>query len=210
MALQIASQIDPFDRVLNAAVSIRSRNTIRRTTLNTCTVKTQRRRTIRHLKWASLKLRPMRERLSASLPVRTPARKLNIPLIAFLTHHLEYPDKQLPIDSAKGMDITGNAPPSRALTKRDMTPTANMARLKTDLAERNRTILRHLKRPNDSTLQRMCWEMSVAEYEKGRLAKPSLLAQRDRAFTIGPSPPPPEVLHSRTTRQSGTQIQSDR
>ena len=89
------SQIGPFDRVLNPASPIRSRNTIRRTAINTCTVKTHRQRTIRHPKWVSLKLQPMRARLAASLPVRTPTRKLNIPLIMFPIQHLDYPDKKL-------------------------------------------------------------------------------------------------------------------
>ena len=183
-ALQIATQIDPFDRVLNAALSARSRNTIRRTSLNTCTVKTMRRKTIRRLKWVSPELQPIRERLAASLPVRTPARKLNIPLVMFLTRHLDYPDKQLPIDLAKGMDIIGNIPPSRALRKRTTTPTTNMTRLKTNLVARNRAILRNLKRTNDSTIRQKCWEMSVAGYEKGWLSKPSLATQHDRAFTV--------------------------
>ena len=183
-ALQIAKKIDPFDRALNAELSARSRTTIRRTTLNTYTVETLRHKTIRRLKWVSLKLQPMRERLAASLPVRTPERKLNIPLIMFLIHHLGYTDKQLPVDLAKGMGIIGNIPPSNELTKRVTAPTTNMARLKANLVARNRTILRHLARTTDSKLQQKCWEMSVAEYEKGWLSKPSLVTQQDRAFTV--------------------------
>ena len=185
-ALQIAAQLGPFERALNAALPVRSRSTIRRKTINACTVKTQRLKSIRHLKWVSLALRPLRERVAASLPVRTPARKLNIPLIMFLIHHLDYPDKQSPIDWAKGMDIVDNIPPSRALTQRDMTPATNMECLKTNLVARNRTILRNPKRPTDSTLQHKCWEMSVSEYEKGWLSKPTLAAQHDRINTILP------------------------
>ena len=82
------------------------------------------------------------------------------------------------------MGIIGNIPPSRALTQRDMTPTTNMECLKTNLVARNRAILRHPKRPIDSTLQHKCWEMSVAEYEKGWFSKPTLVTQHDRINTI--------------------------
>ena len=176
--------MDPFDRVLNTTLPARSRIIIRRTIIHTCTVKTTRHKTIRHLKTVSLKLHPLRVRLAKSLPVRTPARKLNIPLIMFLIEHLNYADKRLPVDLIKGVDIVGNIPLSRTLTKRTMTPTADLARLKTNLAARNRTIPRHIERAKDSTLQQKCWDMSIAEYNKGWLSKPTPVTQHDRTFTV--------------------------
>ena len=184
VALQLASRIGPFGRALNTAVPIRSRETIRRPIINTCTVKTQRRRTIRHLKRVSLTLQPPRERLAAILPVRTPARKINIPLVMFLVRRLNYPDTRLPSDLVKGMEIPVNIQPSKSLTKREMIPSSNISRLKTNLVARNENIFRHLQRSNNPTLQTKCWEMSVAEYEKGWLSKPTSAAQHDRAFTV--------------------------
>ena len=184
VALQIASRIDPFDRVLNAVADSRSRETIRRAIINTCTVKTQRHRMIRHLQRVSLALEPSRESLAASLPVNTQARKINIPLVMFLARHLDYPDKKLPYDLIKGMGISGNIQLSESLTKHRMLPTSNMKRLKTNLVARNRNIFRHLQSSTDATLQNKCWEMSVAEYEKGWLSKPTPVTQRDRSFTV--------------------------
>ena len=153
-ALQIATQIDPFDRVLNTALPARSRTTIRRTSINASTVQTMRHRAIRHLKWVSLKPKPMRGSLAARFPVRTPARKLNIPLIMFLIKHLDYPDVKIPMDLSEGVDITGNIQPSRSLTERAIQPTTNMARAKVNLVARNRSILRHITRTGNPTLQR--------------------------------------------------------
>ena len=67
-ALQIATRIDASDRVLNTAVTLRSRDMIRRTIRNKCTVKTQRRTVIRQLKRVRLTLQPLRERLLESPP----------------------------------------------------------------------------------------------------------------------------------------------
>ena len=184
VALQIASRIDPFVRVLNTAVPIRTREIIRRTIVNKCTVKTQRRNVIRRIERVSLKLQPLREGLTDSLPVRTPERKLNIPLVMFLIKHLNYTDKQLPGDLVKGMAISGAIVHSPTLTKRETIPTTNMDRLKTNLVDRNRNILRHLTRTVKPILQHMCWEMSVLEYEKGWLSKPTPFTQHDRTFTI--------------------------
>ena len=162
-ALQIASRIGPFDRVMYTAATLRSRETIRRTTSNTYTVKTQRRRITRRLKRVSLTLITLRGRLAAILPVRTPARTINIPLVMFLAQHLDYPEKKLPRDMIKGLEISRNILPPKALTKREMLPTINM---KTNLVARNRNIFRHSQRANNPTLQAKCWEMSVAEYQK--------------------------------------------
>ena len=101
----------------------------------------------------------------------------------FLARHRNYPGKKTPRDPTKGMEISGNIQPSESLTKRRTLPTSNMKRLKTNLVARNRDIFRHLQRGTNPTLQDKCWEMSVEEYEKGWMSKPTPATQRDRTFT---------------------------
>ena len=139
---------------------------------------------IRHLKRISLKLQPLRDRLRSSLPLGSPARNLNIPLIMFLARHLDYPDSNLARDLTKGMDITGKIPESKALTKRIVAPTTDLAGIKLRLVTRNRTILRHLRRQTDPILRNKCWEMSVLEHQKGWLSRPTPVTQNDRTNTI--------------------------
>ena len=166
MALQIAAHIDPFDRVLNTVVASRSRLNIRRTILNACTVKTQRHRITRHLERVSLTLNTTRVRFAESLPVNTPARKLNIPLIMFLVRYLNYTDKKPPYDLVKGMGISGSAQPAESLTKRRLLPTSSLRLPKSNLVARSRNIARHLKRVQNPTLKIKRWELPMAEHGK--------------------------------------------
>ena len=122
-ALTIARQIGPFDRDLDAVLSSRARDSIRRTVTNTHAAQTQGRRNTRRLERIGLEFRPLRERIASILPVVTPSRNLNIPLITFLFCHLDYPDKRLDRGLTKGMGITWYIPEYRALTNRQVAPT---------------------------------------------------------------------------------------
>ena len=118
------------------------------------------------------------------LPLGSPARNLNIPLITALIRHIDYPGKNLARDLTKGMDITGEIPEPKALTKRIAAPTTDLTSIKIRLVARSRTILRHLGRQTDPILRNKCWEKSSIEHQKGWLSRPTPVTQNDRTNTI--------------------------
>ena len=151
-SLQIATRIDPFDRVLNAAVPVRSRNAVRRASRNASLVKTRRRKVVRHLLKLSRTPEPMRVRINKMLPVNHPERSLHIPLIQLLAHSLDYPDLRLPSDLVKGMNILGQIPPANTLNKRRAKAATTVHRIKQGLKTRNQTMLRALTKSTNKIL----------------------------------------------------------
>ena len=150
-----------------------------------------RRESARHTKRASLRPKPMRARVAASLP----ARKLGVPLLIFLTKHVDYPGIHLSRYMARGMGNPGDATASMALSKRDTSTSTDVGRLKPNLSERSTALLRHIARTNNPIVQRRWWEISMLELAKGWMRMPTPVTQRDRARAILSRRPP----HSRST-----------
>ena len=185
-ALEIATHIDPFGRALNTALPIRSRNTIRWVSRIASLSKTHRRKIIRHLTKISLELEPQLARRNACLPEHSPARLLNIPLIALLARSLEYPGLKLPVGRVKGMNIAGYIPAPNALAERGVFPSTDGRCVKRGLLARNRKILRALAKSKDMFLREKRWEMSMIEYEMGWLSNPTPLSKYDKSNAVIP------------------------
>ena len=117
-ALRVARAIDSFQRTLEIAFSGAKRTALQKVASVPLGVKSSRRKVIRHLSRLALSLQPAQQRLAATLPAKSPARDLHIPLIAFLVKKLGYEDTALPSDLVNGVNITGEIPASRVLAKR--------------------------------------------------------------------------------------------
>ena len=143
-SLQIASHIDPFDRVLRASLHVRSRNTLRRVSQKAGIVKTHIRKVLRHLLKHSAKLEPSRVMPNARLPVNSPARSLGIPPMSFLARSLDSPDHRLPSDLVHGMDIIGSIPASNALTSREVKHPTDANCIKQGLVRMNLATFRNV------------------------------------------------------------------
>ena len=155
-SLLIANRIGPFDRALNTASPLRSRNTIRRVAQDASLVKTHRRKVTRHRINVSRKLEPLRVRLNGNLPDSSPARTQNMPVIKLLARRMDYPYLKLPSGLIRGVDITGDIPPKNALTRRYSQPSTNARRIKQGLRARNSRILRSISKTQDAAMTHKC------------------------------------------------------
>ena len=115
MALEVARNIGPFQRALDLASSPQDKCNFRRIDEPPKVVQTNRHRAIRGLTSLAVKSKPLQAKLQGKLNPLAPARCLHIPLIAFLVSKLGYPDKKLPSDLTKGVEIAGDIAPSRVL-----------------------------------------------------------------------------------------------
>ena len=109
-AIEIAQLIDPSHRTLELAFSLDNRRVIEKVASSPNDVEKNRRKVIRQLTLLAGTLQPAQQRLAATFPRKSQERKLHIPLIAFLANRLGYEDENLPIDLAKGVNITGEIP----------------------------------------------------------------------------------------------------
>ena len=117
-ALEVARNIDPFQRALDLASSPKDKRNFRRIADVPKVVKANRHRVIRELAALAAKLKPLQVKLQGKLNPLAPARIHHIPLITFLVRKLGYPDKTSPSDLTKGMKITGTIGPSHVLSHR--------------------------------------------------------------------------------------------
>ena len=77
-----------------------------------------RRKVVQHVRKISRRLQPARSLLTRRLDAKAPACSLNIPLIAFLTKELNYPDATLARDLTYGMHVSGGIEPTNTLVPR--------------------------------------------------------------------------------------------
>ena len=106
-AVRLALDINPFERLLDNALSPAEQARVSYNCRNPLRAKRHRRRVIEHLEFHSESLRSSQIQLSNSLPELAPARSLHIPLIRRLVRELEYTDKSLSTDLIRGMPIVG-------------------------------------------------------------------------------------------------------
>ena len=170
--------------MLNSALPVRSRNTIRRVSNNASLFKTHRHKAVRHLLKVSLKPEPIRDRLNNSLPVDSPARSLNIPIISLLISSPVYPDHRLPTDLVYGMDIVGSIPASNARARRDVMPSTNLYCIERGLKIWNRSIIRDLAKAKGELPARKRWESSPIDRQKGWMSMPTPATPFDRSHTV--------------------------
>ena len=192
-ALRVARAVGPFQRTMEIAFSGVKRTTLQKVASDPVEVKSSRRMVIRHLSRLSLSLQPAQQRLAAPLPAKSPARKLHIPLIAFLVKKLGYEDTALPTDLVNGMNITGEIPASLVLAKRITPAQRRIATLRNWMKTRNMGILTIVSKTKDPILKAKRWDLSWEERRKGWLSKPVPVSRADVNLTI---PPPPAVSHS--------------
>ena len=179
-SLEVAQLIGPFRRTLELAFSVGNRNTVEKIASSPKDAKASRRKAIRQLTALAGVLQPARQRLAATLPMKSPARNLHIPLIAFLVNKLGYDDKLLPVDLVKGMNITGEIPTSRVLAKRITPALKRLKTLRAGLRTRNKGIINSISKVKDPILRGKCWELSREEHLDGRLSKPTPVTLNDR------------------------------
>ena len=151
-SVRISRHVGPFDRMRNNALSVRSRNTIRRVASDPALAKSFRQKSIRTLLKISSELYPIRVKLRPMLPDNSPSRELSIPSIGFLSQKTDYHGKSITSDLDKGMDIIGDAPITNAPGTRSCCAITDVRDIKQRLLPGNRTILRDLKRDTGKAL----------------------------------------------------------
>ena len=186
-ALEIARPIDPYNRLLKNHFAPTARGSSRMLPTKPKLVKTTRRRAIRLLTHLAHRLQPNQRRLDGVLDKKSPARRLNIPLIAFLVAKLGYTDTTLPTDLTKGVKIDGEIPASDGIPSRVTSALRNLNPLNEGVYAGNKAIVRSITKTANTTTCEKRWELSWKEHEQGWLTKPTPLAECDlRALVISP------------------------
>lgn len=160
LALEVAGNIDPFQRALDLAPSPKDKRNFRRIAGRPEAVKANRHRVVRGLTSLDAKSEPLQVKIQGKLNPLSPARGHRIPLIAFLAHNLGYPYKSLPSDLTNGVKITGATTPSRALALLITPETRQLPALRSCLRVRNNRVTRSLVGPEKPLLRAKCWELS--------------------------------------------------
>ena len=186
-ALNLALEINPFERLLTNALSPVEQACVQFNSQNPTRVKQLRHKVIRDLNILSDSIRPVLTNLSKSLPELAPARKLHIPLIRHLVKELDYADLSLPDDLIRGMPIVGMIPPTASLPEKVTTASMSMREVLGAVRDTNEKVLKSLSKPTLEVLKQKCWDLSQKEVEMGWLSEPTAVAATDLDNLI-PSP----------------------
>ena len=153
VALRMALELNPFERVLANALSPAEQEGVKFNCTNPTRVKRMRHKATKRLESLRGELHLGKVRFSNGLPVLAPARKLRIPLIQKLIGGLNYTDKTLAKDLVAGMPIAGAIPRTTALPMKETTETLNLQDVRTAVRDTNTTILKSITKSNDSQLK---------------------------------------------------------
>ena len=204
-ALEIAREIDHYNRLLENHVAPATRCKARTASPQPKLVKTNRRRAIRFLTSLSIRTQTNQRRLARVLSGNSPARRLDIPLISFLLSKMRYIDTILPADLTKGMRIAWEISTSHVFPNRVTPDVAKLDALKRWLRARNRAIVSSITKTPDPILRAKFRELPWKEHEQGRLSNPTPLTNHDLKTLVAPS-----VLYFCTARASTAQVPGHR
>ena len=97
---------------------------------------------------------------------------MNLALIHFLFHHLEYPDKRLAADLSHGMPIVGEVPPTGVLRPRTRPQRVDADSWRESIPQRNRQLLAKVVKTGPTKTARLCWGQTIADAKLGWVTQP--------------------------------------
>ena len=121
--------------------------------------------------WAD-KLEGNRQEWADSMPAGSPARALHMSLIAFLARGINHDDTDLVKDLTRGMDITGEIPKTNVFRERTRVPTSSVEDWEARIPSTNARVIDQVMAKQGSEDSIACWNLSLAEAERGWLTKP--------------------------------------
>ena len=124
----------------------------------------------RQIEHISESMEPLNERLKKTLPADSPARKLNLALIQYLSDFVHSPDKRIVQDLIEGMPLTGEIPASGSLAPGRKDAKISLQELINTVKSRNEKIISSLLNRPDSAIQK-CWDMTTQEIEDGKVSE---------------------------------------
>ena len=132
-------------------------------------------------------------------PPKSPASRVNFPLIYFLTVALTYPDDKLACEFPKGLPLVGKIAECNALTAKPRGAPLPLETWKRGLPARNAKIVETLKRAAGAELALERWNKTMAEVQKGRVSTPQPISKE-----VGKSIPLPPLFAIREHRGTAT------
>ena len=131
----------PAAELLTAAISHDIRPAASRCVSDPVGVVVCRARARAHLTEVSKNLASKRATWAGIMPEGSPARALNLPLIAYLVNGLNYDDTDLVKDLTMGMGITGDVPATNTLRPRTRVPRADHDEWAERIPQTNRVVV---------------------------------------------------------------------
>ena len=181
--IRLAPEINHFEKLIAIALSPSDQDCARYNCSNSIRAKRRRHRVIIHLEKLGELLRPLQQ-LPRELPVSEHARRLSIPLICALATQLNYADKTLTSDLARGAPIVGEIPRTTALHAKDTLAYVRLHDAQGSSGVTNGKVLKSLSGSIDAILKPKWWDLSWAEFRKGWLSEPAPAPNSDLRDTI--------------------------
>ena len=108
-----------------------------------------------------------------------PSKNINVPLIKTMIEEMAYPDALLPENLEHGLYITGDIPPTKALTNRNNPASMELGKFLEGLEKRNKRVCRWLcKHEEESGNARKIWDSTMEDIKRGWLGPLSPVDQR--------------------------------
>ena len=116
--VRAASHINPFAELINTSLSQDVKTTLLSCASRPNEIIKRRTDALTHFRKLPMDLEPARERWRERLPVLSPARLINFPLIFSIATKFNYEDTEFVRDLSMGMPIAGPVPATPGLTNR--------------------------------------------------------------------------------------------
>ena len=163
--IQAACAADPFLDPLLAALPVKFTNVANACVRQPASVVAKRARALRYLRQVNAQLDAQMSAMAECMPVDSPVRAINFPLIYFLTSTLMCEDSQFFHDLLRGMPIVGSSPATNVLEPRVRGAVVSFEQWRGGIPVTNAGVVERLHRSAGSDLARECWEKTLSEVE---------------------------------------------
>ena len=164
--------MSPLAALINTAILIRVRNVISTQVNDPAATITKRTSALETPKSIDAKLSKYRQPWADRLPVGSPAREINFPLLHVLVRRFNYADKEIITDISRWMPIAGDIPTCPSLTPRGKAASESLDVWMKNIAPRNKRAIDRVERFRKTELGAECWAMSAREISDGWLSQP--------------------------------------